>query len=346
MKLNPEDYSIIVRVLNFDKVSKSEKKFIDRDTFMKNVINNLDVQEKMRVGQLPGLFTHSSRDSKVMDRSIPYVDNIIRDTDFCNFTAALDVDGSDVYAGINIINYGKGLLLKEMIRARPDKEKYPISVSMATKSRVTPTAYHVEEFLGIDFTQRPDLDSAVISTNFSQAGERITRIIAPLEIISINDNPKTAANFSSTLEDTTFSVTTLDQTIKEMKFQPYRILMNRMYDVVQWCNNKPQEDISKNIAILKNYIESYIYSWILSMMNNPSTDFNLILGLRLSKYVKDHRVLSDLQRTLKIVKMQLSSKGIIQPQYQKKLNDTFQMTMTRLYEYINDNLSNSGKFFR
>jgi hypothetical protein len=119
-----------------------------------------------------------------------------------------------------------------------------------------------------------------------------------------------------------------------------------MYDVVQWCNSKSQEEISKNIPILKNYIESYIYSWILSMMNNPSTDFNLILGLRLSKYVRDHRVLAELQRTLKIVKMQLASKGIIQPQYQKKLNDSFQAMMTRLYEYINDNLSSSGKFFR
>jgi hypothetical protein len=115
MTLKPEDYSVIVRVLNFDKVSKSEKKYINKETFLKNVINNPDLIEKMKVGQLPGLFTHSSRDSKVMDRSIPYVDNIIRDTDFCNFTAALDVDGSDVYAGINIINYGKGLLLKEMI---------------------------------------------------------------------------------------------------------------------------------------------------------------------------------------------------------------------------------------
>lgn len=223
-----------------------------------------------------------------------------------------------------------------MIKARPDKDKFPISVSMATKSRVTSNEYHVEEFLGIDFTQRPDLDSAVIVTNFSQSGERVTTISNQLEIVSINDNPVSQ----------NFSVATLNQTIKEMKYQPYRILMNRMYDIIQWCNSKPQEDISNNISILKNYLESYIYSWILSMMNNPSTDFNLILGLRLSKYVSDHKVLSELQRTLKIVKMQLASKGVIQPIYQKKLNDSFQAMMTRLYEYINNNLSNTGKFFR
>lgn len=336
-KLDNKDYSLIVRLLSFSVPSKSEHKRINRDKFIDVTLGNPQFKEKLAKGQLPGLFTHNSRDSRKMNRSIPYVDNIIRDPDFCNFTAAMDIDGDDVYVGVNLIDYGKGLLLKEMIRNRPDKDTFPISVSMATRAHVTPNEYMMSEYLGVDFTQKPDLDAEIMSINFSEE-DRIHRINNNLDLVSFCEHPRS-------LESKNFSQESLNQYVKEMKYQSYRVLMLRMNDVIQWCKNHKQDEIDKNINVLKSYIDGYVYQWILAAMNEPKSDFNLILALRLNRYCSDQKSVRMLQRNLNLVRNQLVTKGTIPPQYQKQLNESFNLVMAQLYDFINMRLELVGKAF-
>jgi len=336
-KLDNKDYSLIVRLLSFSVPSKSEHKRINREKFIDATLGNPQFEEKLKKGQLPGLFTHSSRDSRKMNRSIPYVDDIIRDPDFCNFTAAMDIDGDDVYVGINLIDYGKGLLLKEMIRNRPDKDVYPISVSMATRAHVTSTEYLLSEYLGVDFTLKPDLDAEIMSINFSEE-DRLHRINSPLEVVSFCENPRS-------MENVNFSAQSINQYMREMKFQAYRILMIRMNDVIQWCKSHDQDEISTNINILKSYIDGYVYQWVLASMNEPKSDFNLILALRLNRYCKDQTSVRQLQRNLRLIRQQLISRGAITPDYQKRLNESFNLVMAQLYDFIDERLQQVGKTF-
>lgn len=338
--LDNKDYSMIVRVLNFNVPSKSEHKRINKEAFIQATLGNPEFNNKLKLGQLPGLFTHSSRDSRRMNRSIPYVDNIIRDPDFCNFTAALDIDGDDVYAGINIIDYGKGLLLKEMIRNKPDPNSYPISVSMATRARVTPNEYIMREFLGVDFTQKPDLDAEIMSINFSEE-DRIHRINTDLEIVSTCDSPRSL----DTTFNKNFSAASINQYVRELSYEPHRVLWTRLDDVVSWCKQHKQEEITSKLNVLKSYIDGYIYQWILAEMNNPTSKFNIALGLRLNRYVANKNTVRDLQRTLTLVKGQLASRGVINNASQIKLNTSFNLMMQEIYQYINTRLAPNGKTF-
>lgn len=320
--MDHKKYSCVVKFIDFSKRSRSEKKFIDKESVLQTV-NSPEFQDRLTNGRMLGLFTHRGRNDRLLARDVPYEDAILLSPDFVNVTREVEVTDEGAFAGMDIVNYNQGPLVKEML-----KSKLPISVSMATKSVPTRDAYIVKDIMGIDFTMKPDLDASVISVNFSQE-DKLYHISQEVDVVAVTDK-----NFS------------IQDYVREMQLVPAVLLKRRVDEVIRFCSAKPQKFISEKLPIVKNYVETYIYQWVLTTMQDPTSNFNLSIGLRLSQYVSDRKVINDLQRILIRVRNELQTKGTITPTYQTQVNNQFQMLMARIYEYIGEQLAKSGKFFR
>lgn len=139
---------------------------------------------------------------------------------------------------------------------------------------------------------------------------------------------------------------TVQSYLQELHMQPYQVLRRRINEVIQICRGWKQDKIHNSIENLKAYFDSYILTWITRILNDPSQEFNIILGLRLQNFRVDAKKMRDLNRCIKRMRTQLNSSGFMNKQIQNELNAYFQAIENDLYEYINTELSKSGKYFK
>lgn len=163
----PEECDLILQLFTFNVRSKSQKKFIDRASWDKNVTNNPKFYEQRDSGQLLGCLTHDSRDVlEKQNRKIPYLDNISLSPTLCNITRDVWTDKKDrnrVLCAMDLLDTDAGKRVRELIKAGSN-----ISCSMSTKATQDGEKYYIQELLGVDLTYRNDLDSTIIKVNFSE----------------------------------------------------------------------------------------------------------------------------------------------------------------------------------
>lgn len=163
----PEECDLILQLFTFNVRSKSQKKFIDRASWDKNVTNNPKFYEQRDSGQLLGCLTHDSRDVlEKQNRKIPYLDNISLSPTLCNITRDVWTDKKDrnrVLCSMDLLDTDAGKRVRELIKAGSN-----ISCSMSTKATQDGEKYYIQELLGVDLTYRNDLDSTIIKVNFSE----------------------------------------------------------------------------------------------------------------------------------------------------------------------------------
>lgn len=161
-----KDYDVVVKVCDFTTKSKTAGKVIDKESFVKNVLEDSKFKLDLAAGKILGLFTHKGRYDPQSPK-IPYADNIANSPYLSNVTKALWVEGDDLLAGIDILKDTEaGKKLTSFF-----KSKVKVPVSMSVKARGTIDKYLVESLYGIDFTFEPDLESEVLAVNFSNNSE-------------------------------------------------------------------------------------------------------------------------------------------------------------------------------
>lgn len=350
------EFDVIVQVCDFHTRSKNAKKSIDKDAFIKNVLNNEKWQKKLADGHILGLFTHLGRNSDNHSRMIPYEDNISISPYLCNVTKKVWIEDDNLYAGIKILDeYEYGRKLKYLI-----KSGILVPVSMSVKAYDNIDKYFVEDLIGIDFTFRPDLEAKVIKVNFSEGSSTegvYSFSVVPDSIRYVGSDEATEVEFSEDeLDDIElFSATdsvapevfttnfSLIQYIKEMKYTPAVILRTRIRECINYIKTKKQAVIDKDADIIKQYINTYILQFLQSSMSNPNTKFNIILGLQLNRYVKDRTALNRLQRALMRAKQQLLQTGLLPKMVQTELNESYQAVLIEIFKYINSMVGKLGK---
>lgn len=134
----------------------------------------------------------------------------------------------------------------------------------------------------------------------------------------------------------------LQQYIQELKLSPHQVLRKRIMEVIRWVSSNPQDRVNAQTSVLKAYIDTYMMKWVQDVLNHPEEKFNLIVGLRLTAYNINRKVLIDLQRSLNRTKQSLMSTAVMPPYLQKGVNHAFQSCLQGIYDYINEKCSGSG----
>ena len=162
---NAGDYDITVKVCDFKTPSKSAHKIIDGQFFKTNVLSNAKWQEKLKRGQVLGLFTHKGRQPREQIKEIPYEDNIALSPYLCDVAKEVWCDGDSLFAGLDLFeNKEYGALLKNMLQRGMN-----VPVSMAVRAAADMNRFYVKDLLGVDFTFKPDLEAEIVHLNFSES---------------------------------------------------------------------------------------------------------------------------------------------------------------------------------
>lgn len=154
--------------------------------------------------------------------------------------------------------------------------------------------------------------------------------------------PNTMTTVVNETVSNNFSV---QQYMAEMQMQPYAILFRRINEVIQLCRSKKQEWINDNIDKLKAYFDSYVLTWVNAALTNSNKEFNINLGLRLTKYNIDNKKMLNLNRIMKRMRKQLESTGWITKPIQQELNSAYQAIEDDIYKFIDDKIKPQGVTF-
>lgn len=153
-----------------------------------------------------------------------------------------------------------------------------------------------------------------------------------LTIEEITQLPNTIAAAVQYSIKTNFSLASLKQ---EWNLPPYRIIKKRIDEVIQFCKSSKQEEIDKRVNELKNYFDSYMFTWVNNTISGTSKDFNIALGLRLNQLGVAFKKLIRLNRIIKRMKQELARSHYTTKPIQEELNAAYQDIENDLYAYIN-----------
>jgi len=186
--------------------------------------------------------------------------------------------------------------------------------------------------------QLPNKITSTVETVFSELTEKKQLNCSEL---SIEDLKASAMKKNGTVP-TDFSISSY---VAEFNLQPWQVLKRRISEVIQICRAKKQDWINANYEKLRAYFDSYILTWVQNILNNPSTEFNIILGLRLANYQVENKKMREFNRTIKRMRTQLNNVGFMDKLLQNKLNTQFQAIENDIYTFINNKVGESGKKF-
>ena len=186
--------------------------------------------------------------------------------------------------------------------------------------------------------QLPNKITSTVETVFSELNKYKQLNCSTLDINKLKES---AMRKNGTIP-TEFSITSY---VAEFNLQPWQVLRRRINEVIQICRAKKQDWINTNYERLRTYFDSYILTWVQNILNNPSTEFNIILGLRLANYQVDNKKMREFNRTIKRMRTQLNNVGYMDKQLQNKLNTQFQAIENDIYTFINNKVGESGKKF-
>lgn len=161
-----DNFDLRMICLNYSMPTKGQGKYMNRESFRKNVIHNPEFNAQMASGKLFGMFTHKGRYFENMDKNIPYVDNIALNPYTANTLVNLSEDGDKVIVDLKLLDdsYKGARAVRSLL-----KNNVEVGCSMSTFcDNSISNEYHIVKLLGVDFTMDPAfLGTGLVEKNFS-----------------------------------------------------------------------------------------------------------------------------------------------------------------------------------
>jgi hypothetical protein len=231
--------------------------------------------------------------------------------------------------------------------------------------------------LGIDCTLRPDLYSKILSVNFDDSPKLMVGgandikndnlknkgfsveedLLRPGNLSFTFDGNLLDYNFDSrkrcgrcpngcskhchgNCHHTDFS---FKDYLRESDLAPAMALQKRVNEVINSARAMEQKKIDKKKYVFQSYIEQLISSYIVAVTNMPNSKFNLMLGLRLNKYVEDRKPILEFQRNLNRYRQQMKTQGFANKDLSNKIQTGSSILIRQMMNYVNKQLEKSKR---
>jgi len=175
--------------------------------------------------------------------------------------------------------------------------------------------------------------------NFSSSSQKIESVEDVEEQVNFSN---AEVDISDPGEVTNFSVVNY---LRDHVLPPRRIVKKRVLQVIRYINSSSVDKSLEVRGHLIEYINSFLYNVIFKYMSgtDDTVSKNLILALGLNSISKDLSSAKSLQRTLRLVKKQLSTHGSIRPELQKKMKKEYSDMFSEIINYIDEHVSENKK---
>ena len=340
-------YDIKAILFHIGEKGKTSKKAINYDSFLETYNKPL-IQQRLKDGLLMGLLTHYERD-KARSSHIPHHDMVMRDPDLCNILRKVTMKDGVVYGYLDLTDTDAGRRVKSLW-----KQQVKLGVSISTEL-VERDEFFIKDFYGVDITTRPEFDTPIVEGNFSEQNHKTDTCFDMFQLGNIKADPTETvlgnfseveseksgfSDFSEKKQTGDFSIR---EYLRERQKRPAIVLKSRIKDVILYLRMSRAGKVQENKTFLRRYISEYINEWILVSLNQPGSDFNISLGLRLSEYCQDRNPMRQLQISLRRAKSQMEGSGSITRDVQSGLNTAFHDVLCQIYDYINSKVNSEDK---
>lgn len=325
------DADLIIRLVDFSKPMVGSTQYMDKQSFLDNVVNNPYFKARLDAGLIKGLFTHKGREEQDEDKSeLPYDDFIANHKDLANVMRDCWVDGNIAYAAIDLLSGTEGgdraiLHLKN---------KMYIGISMATDCDVDRTTgnFCIKELYGADMTTDPAfIGSGVVEVkrNFSNG----KKIIHKLNFS--NQSTDSNAIVQENLEKVNFDLRAL---IRENKRPIYSVLQQRISETIRVLKSMDPDDITENRSFILSYLNDIIFNWMSSALLSDDR-INVSLGLRLNRYLDNPKLANVFNRKVNLIKSSYNITGYMTKNNQQALNEVLKELLNSMWVYISKKAS-------
>ena len=312
----------IMNVVLFRKgeYGKTTHKKINVPEFQK-LIKSPELQSDLTNGRLLGLFTHSDRNSCRTKPGAPVADNVANSQDLATKVLSIYETPVDFQAELEVLDTPKGDRFVDLTHSGTK-----FCVSMSTESDPIGDEYFVRKLWGVDITLLPEFTSDITAVNFSQQNTM--------------SNPNYITN-----ENTQYLEFSIKDYIRERTvYTPSLVLKNRILEVIRYVNMNKFATVQKEKDIIRRYITEYLKEYIGKAVRS-SDNINLILNLRLNTYLapNEMREIRKLQVALNKAKSTLNDDGTIMRQQQVIIEETFNILIRAIFDYIDEKVDNPDK---
>jgi hypothetical protein len=312
----------IMNVVLFRKgeYGKTTHKKINVLEFQK-LIKSPELQSDLVNGRLLGLFTHSDRNSCRTKPGAPVADNVANSEDLATKVLSIYETPSDFQAELEVLDTPKGERFVELTHSGTK-----FCVSMSTESDPIGDEYFVRKLWGVDITLLPEFTSDITAVNFSQQNT-----ITNPNYITSND-----------IQYVEFSIK--DYIRERTVYTPSLVLKNRILEVIRYINMNKPTAVQKDKDTIRSYITEYLKEYIGKAVRS-SDNINLIMNLRLNMYLvpNEMREIRKLQAALNKAKSTLNDDGTILKQQQVIIEETFNILIRAIFDYIDEKVGNPDK---
>lgn len=323
--MRTRDTDLIIRMIDFNLPGTGTNSYMEKQSFIDNVITNPYFNKRLDSGLIKCLLTHQGRDYADQDTSeTPYDDLIATHPDLCGVVRDVWIDADAAYASVDLLDpiaFPSAAKLKSLIK----KDTY-VGVSMATSSdRTSKGNFIINELIGCDFT----LDNFFINSGIVSTKKNFSRGVETKNMLNFS----TTNDKSIVIHESNLINFSLRDMLREVKKPRYLVLAGRIREVIRTLPMLKSEDIITNKEYIMSYINDLIYNWI-SITLDTKGKININLGLRLNQYLDSPKVAVDFNQKMNLVKTTYKNQGYMTKINQEKLNEALSSLFNSLWNKI------------
>lgn len=342
------------KVCDFSKPNPAGKLFRKED--MERILASKDFQTRMASHDLIGTISHEFRWTNELTNiknarektgmpALPQSDLLMARDLAANCTENLWIEGDELFAEIQVLeSQSPGKRIRKLI----DEDKVYPDISMVVVETIENDKKYqgIADFLGIDFTFQPALDTQLLATyskensylNFMYESEVDRKDVVEVKCYSkclgeVNEvapiEPEVHEEPKGELE-----CYSIREFIRVRNRKPIQALMMIITDIKNYINATKPELLIQVKDLVMEYLTSYLFKKITEILSDPETktvNLNLVLGL--NRFC-DSKAMMEFQRVANLVLRQKRSMGFIDKRSQVLLAKATTDLISSILDFI------------
>lgn len=310
---------------------------------MEKILESPDFQGRMKTHDMMGTISHKMRwdveESKKKSDKLPQSDLLFLNGEAANCTEKLWIEDDKLICELQVLHTGLGKIVEDTIKM--DKI-YP-DVSMVVRQDVVGDYIILKDFIGVDFTFNPALDTELLGVYSKQTSNSevntYTKFMMNTQsdttsILVTNSKCEVIDDESETEKKEDLESYSLREFIRVRNRKPIQALLLIITDIKTYLRTMKVEDIKANRRLILEYLTTYLFTKITEILTDPSVKtVNLVMVLGLNRFA-DMASINEFQRVANLLLRERKAMGFLS----KRMQTTLTMATNRLVKSILKNL--------
>jgi len=333
------------------------KKKLDQDS-MQAILDSATWKSKLISHNTMGTISHKSRweveKGKVDNFGLPQSDIMVLDGTAANCVDNLWIEGTKLYCDLQVLNTPLGKRIEDLINL----DKINPDVSMVIRYDEYPDRIKITDFIGVDFTFDPALQTELLATFSKSSTEQehepknlgtYTKFMMSrseskgISILCTNSTCEVIDDSKSETTQSELETYSLREFIRVRNRKPIQALQMIITDIKSYIGATKVEDLIKQRKLILEYLTNYLFTKISEILVDKDTKVvNLTMILGLNRFC-DMKAIVEFQRICNMILRERKTMGYISKRYQQMLSKATNTLVMSILDKITKGMDESKR---